>query len=75
MSDLLDKISIFETKAGQLEEKLADPGIASSPAEYASVAKELSRIRPLAEAGARYRQMLADIEDANPLLTKGVLFI
>jgi peptide chain release factor 1 len=68
MSDLLDKISVFESKAGQLEERLADPSIASAPAEYASVAKELSRIRPLAEAGARYRQMLADIEDANAML-------
>ena len=68
MSDLLDKISGFESKASQLEERLADPSITSVPAEYASVAKELSRIRPLAEAGARYRQMLADIEDANAML-------
>jgi peptide chain release factor 1 len=68
MSDLLDKISVFESKAGQLEERLADPSIASAPAEYASVAKELSRIRPLAEAGVRYRQLLADIEDANAML-------
>jgi len=68
MSDLLDKISVFESKAGQLEERLADPSIASAPAEYASVAKELSRIRPLVEAGARYRQLLADIEDANAML-------
>jgi peptide chain release factor 1 len=68
MSDLLDKISVFESKAGQLEERLADPSIASAPAEYASVAKELSRIRPLAEAGARYRQLLTDIEDAYAML-------
>jgi peptide chain release factor 1 len=68
MSDLLEKISVFESKAGQLEERLADPSIASSPTEYASVAKELSRIRPLAEAGARYRQILSDIEDANAML-------
>jgi len=68
MSDLLDKISVFETKAGQLEEKLADPGIASSPAEFASVAKELSRVRPLAEAGARYRKLLAEIKDARAML-------
>jgi peptide chain release factor 1 len=68
MSDLLDKISVFESKAGQLEERLADPSIASAPVEYASVAKELSRIRPLVEAGARYRQLLADIEDANAML-------
>jgi len=68
MSDLLDKISVFELKAGQLAERLADPSIASSPAEYASVAKELSRIRPLAEAGARYRLLLVSVEDASAML-------
>ena len=68
MSDLLDKISVFEAKAAQLEEKLADPGIASVPAEYATVAKELSRVRPLAEAGARYRELLSAIADAKTML-------
>ena len=68
MSDLLNKISVFEAKAAQLEEKLADPGIASVPAEYATVAKELSRVRPLAEAGARYRQLLTAIADARTML-------
>jgi len=68
MSDLLDKISVFEAKAAQLEEKLADPGIASVPAEYATVAKELSRVRPLAEAGARYRELLSEIADAKTML-------
>ena len=68
MSDLLDKISVFEAKAAQLEEKLADPSIASVPAEYATVAKELSRVRPLAEAGARYRELLSAIADAKTML-------
>jgi peptide chain release factor 1 len=68
MSDLLDKISVFETKAGQLEEQLADPGIAAAPAEFASVAKELSRVRPLAEAGARYRRLLTAIADTRAML-------
>ncbi len=68
MSDLLDRVAIFESKAAELEEKLADPQVASSPAEYASVAKELSRVRPIAEAGARYRQLLAEIEGARAML-------
>ncbi|MBW2494802.1 MAG: peptide chain release factor 1 [Deltaproteobacteria bacterium] len=68
MSELLEKISVFESKATQLEERLADPGIASVPAEYASVAKELSRVRPLAETAARYRKLLSDIEDAKAML-------
>ncbi len=68
MSDLLERISGFEAKAGQLEETLADPAVASSPSEYASVAKELSRVRPVAQAGARYRRVLDEIENARSML-------
>ncbi len=68
MSDLLERISVFEAKAGQLEEKLADPAVASSPSEYASVAKELSRVRPVAQAGSRYRRVLDEIENARSML-------
>jgi peptide chain release factor 1 len=68
MSDLLDRLSVFEAKAGQLEERLADPAISSSPNEYASVAKELSRIRPVAEAGARYRRICDEIDNARGML-------
>jgi peptide chain release factor 1 len=68
MSDLQEKISVFEAKASQLEEQLADPSIAGSPAEFATVAKELSRIRPFADAGAAYRQLLAEIDDARAML-------
>jgi len=68
MSDLLDKIAIFESKVGELEERLADPQVACSPAEYASVAKELARVRPLADAGTRYRKLIGEIDDARAML-------
>jgi len=68
MSDLLERTSLFEAKAGQLEEKLADPAVASAPSEFASVAKELSRVRPVAEASARYRRILGEIESARGML-------
>jgi peptide chain release factor 1 len=68
MSELLDKISVFAVKASQLEERLADPAIASAPGEYASVAKELARVRPLADAGLRYRKLLDALAAARALL-------
>jgi peptide chain release factor 1 len=68
MSDLLERVSVFEAKAGRLEETLADPAVASSPSEYASIAKELSRIRPVAQAGSRYRRILEEIENARGML-------
>jgi peptide chain release factor 1 len=67
MSDLLDKIGVFETRAAELEQKLADPAVVSSPSEYASLAKELARVRPAAETAARYRSILVSIEEARAL--------
>ncbi len=68
MSELLERVEVVERLAAQLEEKLADPSIASQPAEYAKSAKELSQIRPLAESGARYRQLLSELEDTREML-------
>ncbi len=67
MSDLHDKIAVFEERAVGLEAKLADPAVASAPGEYASIAKELARLRPAAEAAVRYRKLLADFEEARGL--------
>ena len=69
MSDLLDRLSVVEARAGQLEERLADPQIASSPTEYAVIAKELSQLRPPAEAAARFRRVLSEIHDAKAMLS------
>ncbi len=68
MSDLLDKIAVFEERAARLEEKLADPGLAGSPQEYAKVAKELAGLRPAAEAAGAYRSTLEQIADAEGML-------
>jgi peptide chain release factor 1 len=65
MADLLDKIAVFEDRAAQLEAKLADPAVASSPSEYAAIAKELARVRPASETAARYRRLLADLKEGR----------
>jgi peptide chain release factor 1 len=67
MTDLLDKIAVFEGRAEQLAEQLADPAVASSPAAYAELAKELARVRPAAETAARYRRLLGDLADARQM--------
>ena len=71
MTDLLDNLRVFDERAAQIEEKLADPAVASSPGEYAPLAKELSALRPIVDAGARYGRTLAEIEDARGLLGDG----
>jgi peptide chain release factor 1 len=68
MSGLLESISVFEDRARRLEQRLADPAVASAPGEYAKIAKELAGLRPVVEAGSRYRGALAHRESARSLV-------
>jgi peptide chain release factor 1 len=69
MSDLLDKIAVFEEHARQLEEQLAAPSLARDRQAYAEVARELAGLRPIVEAGASYRSTRSEIVDAESMLT------
>jgi peptide chain release factor 1 len=71
MSELLSKIQPFADRAAQIEERLADPAVAANPAEYAKLAKELSGLRPAAQAAAEYRKLLDDLEGAKAMLADG----
>jgi len=68
MSDLLDKISVFEERFAQLETRMMDPGLASQRVEFARVAKDLAAIRPIVEAGSSYRRTLDEMRDAQAML-------
>jgi peptide chain release factor 1 len=68
MADLLEKISVYEARANELEERLGDPAVASSPTESVAVAKELSTLRLAADASVRYRKVLEEIDDARKML-------
>jgi peptide chain release factor 1 len=68
MSELLRRIEETEGRARALEEQLADPALAGRSGEYQALAKELGRLRPLLEAGGRYRKLVADHEGARALL-------
>ena len=69
MSDLLEKIAESEQRAAQLEEQLQAPNLARDPRAFAKVGKELAQVRPLCDAGARYRTTLQEIEEAEALLS------
>jgi peptide chain release factor 1 len=71
MSELLPKIQAVAGRAAQIEERLADPAVASNPAEYAKLAKELSGLRPAANAAAEYAKLLSDLEGAQGMLADG----
>ncbi len=70
MSDMLDRIGEIEARARALEERLAEPQVASVPGEYAKVAKQLGGLRPVLEAGRRYRQVVSEIEGSRDLLSE-----
>jgi peptide chain release factor 1 len=70
MSDWIERISEVEGRAAALEERLADPALARAPGELAKLAKELGALRPLLDAGRRYRATLADLVGAREMLSE-----
>jgi peptide chain release factor 1 len=68
MWEFLDKLAPFEQRFAELEEKLADPAVAGSPAEYAEVAREHASLRSIVQAAATYRETLAQESDARSVL-------
>ncbi len=68
MSDLLEKIGVFEARAAELEAKLADPGLAKDRRVFAELGKELAGLRPVVVAGEKYRSAEAGLVDANAML-------
>jgi len=67
MSELLERVGEAVERARALEARLADPGLASNPGEYARVAKEFGAQRPLLEAGERYRKAVQELAEARAL--------
>ena len=68
MLDLSEKIANATAQAAQLEQQLADPGLAGSANDYARVGKELASLRPLVEVGGRYQALLSEISDTREML-------
>jgi peptide chain release factor 1 len=68
MADFLDKIAVFEQRVSQLEARIADPQLARDRKAFAEVGRELAAIRPLVEAGERYRRTLSALEDTRGML-------
>jgi len=68
MSDLLDRIAQVLERASALEERMADPAVATSPGELAKLGKELGRLRPVVETGRRYREAVVRLQEAREML-------
>jgi len=68
MVDYLDRVSEVESRCGELEKQLSDPELARQPGQYQKLAKELGKLRPLLDAGGRYRDLLGQLEDSKTML-------
>ena len=67
MSELLDKIGVFETRLGELEAKLADPALVKDRRAFAELGQELASVRPVVETGERYRGTLEGLDEARAM--------
>ncbi|MBW2268771.1 MAG: peptide chain release factor 1 [Deltaproteobacteria bacterium] len=68
MSDLLEKIGVFEARASELEAKLADPGLGKDRKAFAALGRELAALRPVVETGEKFRSAHAGLADAKAML-------
>jgi peptide chain release factor 1 len=64
----LNRISETEERARDLEAQLLDPDLAKEAGRYQKVAKELGRLRPILEAGERYRSVVGQLRDSRAML-------
>ncbi|MFQ5417540.1 MAG: peptide chain release factor 1 [Myxococcota bacterium] len=65
---MLEKLTPFEQRYAQLEERLADPAVAASPAEYKEAAVAHASLRAIALAARTYREVLNELEGARGMV-------
>jgi len=65
MAKYLSRIAEAEERARELEGQLSDPDVAKETGRFQKLAKALGGLRPLLEAGVRYRRLLTDLEEAR----------
>jgi peptide chain release factor 1 len=65
MSQYLERITEIDERSREIEGQLADPEIAGQPGKYRELAKNLGAMRPIQEVGTRYREVLAELEEAR----------
>ena len=68
MPKYLNRIEEAEQRGRELEARVSDPDLAQQPGEYQKVARALGGLRPLLEAGARYRAVLRELEDSRSMI-------
>ena len=70
-AQLTSRLDEMAAQAAALQERLVDPAVASDHVEYRRVNRELSSLRRTVDLYGRYKQALAEIEEAKEILADG----
>jgi len=68
MADYLDRIAEAEGRASDIETQLSDPAVASQPGKFQELGKQLGKLRPVVDAGLRYREIRKQLEDSKAMV-------
>ncbi len=62
-------LDVIQKKFESLSDKMADPEVASNPAAYEKLAREMADIRPIATTYREYKKLKASLDDAKGILS------
>src|SRR5437016_1604438 len=65
-----DLVSQIETRFGELEQQLADPGVISDREHFRDASRAYHELEPAARLAEEYRRVTDDLEGARELLAE-----
>jgi len=71
LADFLERIAEAEARSREIETQLSDPQTAKQPGAIEKLGRRLGSLRPLIEAGTRYRAARGDLDAAKLMLEDG----
>jgi peptide chain release factor 1 len=68
MTDLLDRLKIYDDNYQKLAEKLSSPEVSSNPDKIKEYGKRMAEIEEIVNTGKKYRKLISSIKDAEEML-------
>ncbi len=68
MSDLLDKLKIYDDNYRKLTDILLNPEVSSNPEKIKEYGKKIAEIEEIVNAAGRYREIISSIREAEEML-------
>jgi peptide chain release factor 1 len=68
MSDLLERLKIYDDNYRKLAEKLSSPEVSSNPDKIKEYGKKIAEIEEIVNIGRKYGKVISSIKDAEDML-------